>query len=160
MAVDERRRSGLFEAVARVLGEDHAVTMFEMLPPPGSDLATQQGMSLRFDEVDQRFEQVDRRFEQVDRRFEEMVRRFEEVDRRFDALEARVQEHHEALVAILRSELGALDARILQARDEAIATSRAELVEAVAGQTRTLVVALIITIVGVGTLSLAFAQLL
>ena len=139
MAVDERRRSGLFEAVARVLGEDHAVTMFEMLPPPDSDLATQQGMDQRFDGVDQRFDGV---------------------DQRFDALEARMQEHHEMLIAILRSELGALDARILQARDQAIATSRSELIEAVAGQTRTLVVALVMTIVGVATLSLAFSQLL
>ncbi len=34
MAVDEARRSALFQAVARAVGKDHAVTMFELLPPP------------------------------------------------------------------------------------------------------------------------------
>ena len=195
MAVDERRRSELFQAAARALGQEHAVTMFELLPPSGSDLATEQAVGARFDEVDARFdaidlrfEQVDRRFEQVDRRFEEIDRRFEEidrrfeeidrrfedvdrrfvemerrfqdVDRRFDEVEARAQERHEALVAILRSELGTIDARILQARDEAIATSRSELIEAVSGQTRALVVAVVMAVVGIATLALAFSQLL
>jgi chromosome segregation ATPase len=209
MAVDERRRSELFQAAARALGQEHAVTMFELLPPSGSDLATEQAVGARFDEVDarfdaidlrfeqmdRRFEQMDRRFEEMDRRFEEMERRFEEidrrfeqvdgrfeemerrfedvdrrfqdvdrrfqdVDRRFDEVEARAQERHEALVAILRSELGTIDARILQARDEAIATSRSELIEAVSGQTRALVVAVVMAVVGIATLALAFSQLL
>ena len=174
MAVDERRRSELFQAASHAFGQEHAVTMFELLPPAGSDLATQERVDLRFDDVERRFEEVDRRFEDIDRRFEEVDRRFEQidhrftevdrrfedVDRRFDEAEVRAQERHEALISIFRSELGAIDARILQGRDQAIATSRSELVEAVSGQTRSLVVAVVMSVLGIATLAMAFAQVL
>jgi hypothetical protein len=158
MAVDERRRSELFQAAARAFGQEHAVTMFELLPPSGSDLATQQGVDLRFDEMERRFVYIDRRFEEMDRRFENVDRRFENVDRRFDEVETRAQERHEALINILTSQLGTIDAHILQARDEAVATSRRELVEAVSGQTRALVVAVVMAVLGIATLAMAFAQ--
>jgi hypothetical protein len=40
MAVEERRRAGLFDALAGALGEEAANTVFELLPPAGHDGAT------------------------------------------------------------------------------------------------------------------------
>ncbi len=78
MAVDERRRSALYERLAAALGSDQATTMFELLPPVGEDVAVQSRVDHRFDAVDRRFEDVDRRFEDVDRRFDELERRIVE----------------------------------------------------------------------------------
>jgi hypothetical protein len=40
MAIDERQRSQLYERLASAVGEEAAMTMFELLPPPHSDVAT------------------------------------------------------------------------------------------------------------------------
>lgn len=63
MAVDEQRRNALYRAAAEVLGEDHAATMFELLPPPSSDLATEASVASLGASVDQRFADVDRQFD-------------------------------------------------------------------------------------------------
>jgi septal ring factor EnvC (AmiA/AmiB activator) len=153
MAVDERRRSELFQAAAQVLGQEQAVTMFELLPPPGTDVASQQAVDHRFDLVDRRFEEIDRRFEQVDQRFQQ-------IDQRFDRLEASVRASHDDLARLFRTELAAVDARIVQMRDEAIAVSRGELMAAVSGQTRAMVVAVIAAVLGVTGLAVTIAELL
>jgi len=45
MSVDERRRLQLAEAAKRVLGNDEAVTLMELLPPVGwGDVATKQDL--------------------------------------------------------------------------------------------------------------------
>ena len=45
MAIDERRRLELAEAVKRTLGEDVGVTLMEMLPPTGwADVATKRDL--------------------------------------------------------------------------------------------------------------------
>ena len=65
MAIEERRRSELFRAMSQSLGEEPAVTMFELLPPPDTDLATRrdiEALERRFDAIDQRFDAVDQRF--------------------------------------------------------------------------------------------------
>ena len=129
MAVHERRRSELFQAAAQALGQEHAVTMFELLPPPETDLATQQSMDLRFDAVDQRFEAMDQRFDAVDQRFTDLERRF---DQRLD------------------DGLGRL-------REELLAAFRGELVTAVAGQARAVMLAVVTTTVAIGVMALTFA---
>jgi hypothetical protein len=145
MAVDERRRSQLYERLAGAVGEEAAGTMFELLPPPKTDLATadlerlERRMEHRFELVDQRFEQVDQRFEHLERRFDE---RFQQVDDRFTWLQRE------------------LEARIDGARDELLAAFRGELVTAVAGQTRAMLIAVVTTVAAVGGLALAMAQLL
>jgi hypothetical protein len=146
MAVDERRRSQLYERLAGAVGEEAAGTMFELLPPPQTDLATtadlerlERKMEHRFELVDQRFEQVDQRFEHLERRFDE---RFQQVDDRFTWLQRE------------------LEARIDGARDELLAAFRGELVTAVAGQTRAMLIAVVTTVAAVGGLALAMAQLL
>lgn len=47
MVVDERTRHGLFEQLIAVLGEEHAVTLMEHLPPVGwADVATKQDLAV------------------------------------------------------------------------------------------------------------------
>jgi hypothetical protein len=139
MAVDERRRSALYQRAADVLGQEHADTMFELLPPSGTDLATRQAMDLGFEVMGQRFEEVDRRFEEVDRRFEEIDRRFEEQREHFDER---------------------LDHRLEAVKNEIVAAFRGELVTAVAGQTRAVMLAVVTTSLAIGGMALALAQLL
>jgi uncharacterized protein (DUF3084 family) len=155
MAVDERRRSHPYERLAASVGEEAAATMFELLPPAGTQLATdarldrlQADIDHRFAatdaridqlraDMDHRFAAVDARFDRVDERFEEVDRRFQEVDHRFDRLDARM---------------------------EAIATDvaglRGELTNAVAGQTRALLLGVITTVVGIGALTFSFDRFL
>jgi chromosome segregation ATPase len=130
MAVDERRISRLYDLLVRVLGEEAAATMFELLPPRGADLATSEDVARLADRTDHRFEQVDQRFEQVDQRFEQ-------VDRRLERIEEALRD--------IRGELNSL---------------HGELRSAVMGQTRALLLGVLTAIVGVAVLSLSFAQLM
>jgi uncharacterized protein (DUF3084 family) len=132
MAVDDDRRSRSFARLAEVIGRDEAVTIFEMLPPQGTDLATRADLGTldrRFEQVDQRFEQVDQRFEQVDQRFEQVDQRFERIDRRLDRIETALHD------------------------------LRGEVLTAVAGQTRSLVLGVLTATVSIGGLSALLAQL-
>jgi hypothetical protein len=138
MAIDERRRSELFERLAATLGPDQATTMFELLPPAGEDVALRSDVRA----IDRRFEAIDRSFEAIDRRFETIDRRFDVVDDRFDQLERRIVEQGD----LLRAEL--------------TAAFRGELVVAVAGQTRAVVTASVATALSVTGAVAALAQLL
>jgi chromatin segregation and condensation protein Rec8/ScpA/Scc1 (kleisin family) len=88
MSVDERRRSELFERLAATFGPDEATTMFDLLPPAGTDVATRADL----DVIEARLE-----------------RRFAAIDDRFDRLERRMDEQHELLrhelTAVFRGEL-------------------------------------------------------
>jgi hypothetical protein len=135
MAVDERRRSELFERLAATLGPDQATTMFELLPPAGTDVATRA-------DLDALGARLERRFEAIDSRFEAIDSRFSTVDDRFDQLERRMDEQHELL------------------RHELTAVFRGELVTAIAGQTRAVVTASVATALSVTAAVAALAQLL
>ncbi len=135
MAVDERRRSELFERLAATLGPDQATTMFELLPPAGTDVATRADL----DALEVRLE---RRLEAIDTRFETVDARFSTVEDRFDQLERRMDEQHELL------------------RHELTAVFRGELVTAVAGQTRAVVTASVATALSVTAAVAALAQVL
>jgi uncharacterized protein (DUF3084 family) len=144
MAIDERQRSQLYERLASAVGEEAAMTMFELLPPPHSDVATTTDIA----RLDQRFEAIDQRFDGIDQRFEAIDQRFEAIDQRFDAIDQRFDS--------LRRELeGGIDA----AKNEVLAAFRGELVGAVAGQTKALVAAIATTTVGIGGLAVVFSQL-
>jgi archaellum component FlaC len=173
MAVDEQRRNALYRATAEVFGEDHAATMFEMLPPPSSELATEGSVASLGASVDQRFAEaedrlmrIDRRLDQVDRRLEQVERRLEQVDRHLDQIDRRlglIDRHLEQI----DNRFEQVDARFEQVdqqfdtlRHELVSTFRGELVTAVSGQARLLLVAVMSTVAGVGGLAIAFSQLL
>jgi hypothetical protein len=77
MAVDEARRSRSYESLAAAIGRDEAVTIFELFPPPGGDLATRADVQV-----------LDERFVAMERRFDE---RFVAVDSRLDAIELQLR---------------------------------------------------------------------
>jgi hypothetical protein len=134
--------------------------MFELLPPPQTELATtadlerlERKMEHRFELVDQRFEQVDQRFDHLERLFDE---RFRQVDDRFRQVDDRFGHVDDRFTSLQRE----LEARIDGVRDELLAAFRGELVTAVAGQTRAMLVAVVTTVGAVGGLALAMTQLL
>ena len=61
MAVDERRRSHAYTRLAAVVGEEAATTMFELLPPAGTDLARTTDVVHVEERIDQRFGSMDER---------------------------------------------------------------------------------------------------
>jgi DNA anti-recombination protein RmuC len=171
MAVDERRRSQLYEQLSGAVGEEAAGTMFELLPPPQTDLATtadlerlERKMDHRFELVDQRFEQVDQRIEHLeqrfDQRFEQLERRFDErfghIDERFGHIDERFGHVDDRFTTLQRE----LEVRLDGVRDELLAAFRGELVTAVSGQTRAMLVAVITTVAAVGGLAVALTQVL
>jgi tetrahydromethanopterin S-methyltransferase subunit G len=136
MAVDEDRRSRSYQRLAEAIGRDEAVTIFELLPPSRTELATRADLEVfegRFDAVDQRFDAVDQRFDAVDQRFDDLRR----------DIDHRVVEVH-----------GRLD-RI----DDHLRDLRSEVVAAIAGQTRALVLGVLTATVSIGGLSAVLSQL-
>jgi hypothetical protein len=116
--------------------------MFDLLPPAGERGATAgdlDAVALRIDRlsdrldarIDQVSDRIDHVSERVDELSERMDRRFDELDVRFDAL-----------------------------RYELLAAFRGELVTAVSGQTRAVVVAVATATFGIGGLAVTLAQLL
>ena len=60
MAIDERRRLELADAVKRTLGDEAGLTLMEMLPPVGwADVATKQDLDALRGEMNQRFEALE-----------------------------------------------------------------------------------------------------
>jgi hypothetical protein len=99
MAIDERARRRLYDALIRSFGaEEEATTLMEYLPPVGwADIATKEDLrnheqrtGQRFDGVDQRFDGVDQRFDGVDQRLDQMDARLERLEGRLDALMMQV----------------------------------------------------------------------
>lgn len=66
MSVSEARRIDLLESAQQHLGRDVAVTLMEMLPPSGSDIATQQGLDALEIRMNARFEAMESRFASVE----------------------------------------------------------------------------------------------
>ena len=163
MQVDERRRGELFRAAAQAFGEEQAETMFAMLPPPGTELATRADldqlagrMDQRFAAVDARFDAVDARFESFDGRFESVDGRFNTIDARFDAIDARFDTMEERM----DHQREMLETRMDAIRDQMIGIFRGELIAAVSGQTRSIVIAVTTGVVGITGLVLTLAQVL
>lgn len=104
MAIDEDRRSRSFERLAAAIGRDEAVTIFELLPPPRTELATRADV----DVVDQRLDGIDQRLDRI---------------------------------------------------DDALRDLRGEVVTAIAGQTRALVLGVLTATVSIGGLTAVFSQL-
>ena len=135
MTVEEQRRHQLYEGLTNLLGPEATATMMELLPPGGHELATRS-------DIDRHFDATERRFDLIDQRFETIDQRFEAIDQRFEHLEQRIDDRLDAL------------------RGELLAAFRAELVTAVAGQTRAVIVATATATFGIGGLAVTLAQLL
>jgi hypothetical protein len=135
MAVDERRRAELYERMSATLGPEATATMFDLLPPPGDRGATAGDLETLSGRMDAAFVEVDHRFQSIDQRFEQ-------IDRRFDHLEEKLDVSFDAL------------------RYELLAAFRGELVTAVSGQTRAVIVAVATATFGIVGLAVTLAQLL
>jgi hypothetical protein len=135
MAVDERRRAELYERMSATLGPEATATMFDLLPPPGDRGATAGDVETLSGRMDAAFVGTDQRFQSIDQRFEQ-------IDRRFDHLEEKLDVSFDAL------------------RYELLAAFRGELVTAVSGQTRAVIVAVATATFGIVGLAVTLAQLL
>ncbi len=149
MSTTEAQRHHLIERARDIMGPEAAMTLAELLPPSGwSDVARrsdlddlERRMDLRFEAMDAKVEgrlsamdaKFQGRLDAIDARFDAIDARFDAVDVKFDALDDRLDG--------LRHELLA-----------AIATSTATVI-------RTLVFAMIGTMIAVGTLAIGLAQL-
>jgi hypothetical protein len=62
MAVDERRRNSLYDALERRIGLEEATTLMELLPPVGwADVATKEDLRRLEDRIEARLERGFRR---------------------------------------------------------------------------------------------------
>jgi len=89
MAIDERRRLELADAVKRTLGDEAGLTLMDMLPPVGwADVATKQDLVALRADVDGMVAATRHDLARdIDALRREMSQRFELVDQRFVALE-------------------------------------------------------------------------
>lgn len=150
MSVDEGRRSALFQAAVQALGEDPAVTMFELLPPPETDLATTADLASLEERLGRGIDALGTRMDGVEQRLGAGI---DGVDARIAGVEQRIDH----LAETLRTEMA------LQ-REELLGAFRGELVAAISGPTRGIVVALTVAVitgvVGIGGLAVTLSQLL
>ncbi|CAN5209243.1 hypothetical protein BH23ACT9_BH23ACT9_37130 [soil metagenome] len=132
MSTDDRQRVELFELLVPTVGREAAVKLLDALPPPGQPLATATQLAAVEQRMDDRFTAVDQRFTAVEQR----------MDDRFTAVEQRIDDRMNGL------------------REELLAAFRGELVSAVSGQTRHVIVATATATFGIGGLAVTLAQLL
>jgi hypothetical protein len=179
MSVDEARRSALFQAAVQALGEDPAVTMFELLPPPETDLATtadlaslEERLGARIDGVEQRLgARIDGLDAGIDGVEQRLGARIDGLDAGIDGVEQRLGARIDGLDARIDGVVQSIDhlAETLRTemalqREELLGAFRGELVAAISGQTRGIVVALTVAVitgvVGIGGLAVTLSQLL
>ena len=128
------------EAATASFGEDVAAILMELLVPAGDHPATRR-------DLDAHIVRMDDRFEAFGTRMDERMTAFEtRMDDRMTAFEHRVD--------------AKIDAKIDALRDDLTAVFRAELVTAVSGQTRPVIVSLATAVFGIGGLAVTLAQLL
>lgn len=120
--------------------------MDELLPPDDA------GTTARFDQLDAHLADHDRRLDGIDHRLDEH-------DRRFDQIDDHLQQHDRRFDQVERH-LQSLDQRMDTLRDELIAAFRGEVVPAVSGQTRAVLLGVITASVAMFGMSVGVAQLL
>ncbi|HZJ50060.1 MAG TPA: hypothetical protein VFF07_04215 [Actinomycetota bacterium] len=92
MATEERARQALYARLEEVIGDDHAATLMQYLPPDPSDLATKSDLrELRTG--------VDQRMDGLHQRMGRMERHMERFDDRLPDLRSAVREQTRVLVA-------------------------------------------------------------
>lgn len=94
MAITEQSRKNMYQRLEEVLGDDHAATLMEHLPPVGwADVATKQDLEVLRTSMSRELAAfaavTNERFARIDDRFAAVDHRFDEVDRRFDSLDEK-----------------------------------------------------------------------
>ena len=146
MASDVRRRVELVEDLAPTVGRETAVRLLDEIPMVPGEVATRTDLDALERRMDDRFAVVDHRFTALEQHIND---RFAVVDHRFTALEQHIDDR-----------FAALDERFVSLRHELLAAFRGELVTAVSGQTRQVIVATATAVFGIGGLAVTLAQVL
>ncbi len=153
MAVDPAAREQLLASLRAMLGPEEAATMDELLPP--DDVGT----TARFDRLDAHLADHDRRLDGIDHRLAGHDRRFDQIDDRLDQHDRRFDQIDDRFVQIDQS-LQSLDHRMDTLRYELIAAFRGEVVSAVSGQTRAVLLGVVTASVAMFGMSVGVAQLM
>jgi hypothetical protein len=130
VSVDERRRRELHERLSATVGPEATATMFELLPPEGEAPATHS-------QVAALSARMDRGFDHLGGRIDRLEHRMDGIEHRMDGWELRLEAQTDRLTAVFRQEL----------------------LTAVTGQTRAILLTVLTTLLGTATLAVAFAQL-
>jgi hypothetical protein len=158
VAVDEARRRQLREQLTTVVGAEATATMFELLPPAGEEPATARQVTDLSARMDRGFEHVDSRIDGLDQRIGGLDQRIDGLDQRIDGLDQRI-DGLDQRIGGLEHRVGGWELRLDAQTDRLTAVFRQELLTAVTGQTRAILLSVLTTLVGTATLALAFAQL-
>jgi methyl-accepting chemotaxis protein len=143
MAVDEPRRIELFERLSDLVGAEATQTLFELLPPPGRDVATH-------DDVVHAGRELRDEFGQLRADFGELRDELGQLRADFGQLRGELRGE----LGELRGELATLGARIDASRTEVIATMHQEIGRALIVQTRTTVFSMVAALTAIAALAL------
>jgi uncharacterized membrane protein YccC len=142
MASEERDRAALIRAAAEIWGEEVALTLSELLPPPGDRPATKRDIEVVLAAIEAMDERHDARMDAVDTRLDAVDTRLDAVDARLDGMESRSDRR--------------LDERLDALADRMIASFERRISDAVTTQTRTLVFSQLGSLVVIAALAFGF----
>jgi len=95
----ERARQALYARLEEVIGDDHAATLMQYLPPDPSDLATKSDLRELRVGLDHRMDGLDQRMDGLDGRMDRMERHMERFDDRLHDLHGALREQTRVFVA-------------------------------------------------------------
>jgi hypothetical protein len=104
MATEERARQALYDRLEEVIGDDHAATLMQYLPPHPSDLATKSDLrelrtdlGHRMDVIDQRVDGINHRVDGIDQRVDGIDQRVDGINHRVDGIDQRMERFDDRL---------------------------------------------------------------
>ena len=99
MATEERARQALYDRLEEVIGDDHAATLMQYLPPHPSDLATKSDLRELSTDLGHRMDGLDQRMDGIDQRMDRMERHMERFDDRLHDLHGALREQTRVFIA-------------------------------------------------------------
>ena len=97
MTSEERPRQALYARLEEVIGDDHAATLMQYLPPDPSDLATRSDIGELRTELGHRIHGLDQRLDGLDQRMGDFDKRMDGMERHMDRFDDRLHDLHGAL---------------------------------------------------------------